>query len=287
VTAEQTPRLDAHVGVGAEPVVRFLSFGAGTQSSVMLMLAIRGEIERPDHVLWADTGFEPRGVYRHVEWAERQCEKAGVLFHRLKATRDLREDFEAFESGERKYWNSRPPLYTKGGIVNRQCTREVKILIIERAQKALLGVKSSRTLRDGAAVVQIGISTDEARRAAPSVHRWYDREYPLIDPLKMSRMDCQAWWDSEYPNVNLPRSVCTICPYKTPSMWRQMRKTAPDDFTEAVEYDERIRRAYIEKTGQEFWLHSSQRPIIDVAEDTGQIALDLEDGVYCAGGCGI
>jgi len=29
----------------------FLSLGAGVQSSVMLMLAIRGEIERPDHAI--------------------------------------------------------------------------------------------------------------------------------------------------------------------------------------------------------------------------------------------
>lgn len=269
------------------PLVRFLSFGAGTQSSVMLMLAIRGEIERPDHVLWADTGFEPRAVYRHVDWSERQCEKAGIPFHRIKALRNLREDFEAFESGDRKYWNSRPPLYTKGGAVQRQCTREVKILVVERAQKALLGAKSTRTIADGAAAVQIGISTDESRRAAPSPHRWYDREYPLIDPLKMSRMDCQAWWDREFPHVHLPRSSCTICPYKTPFMWRQMRETAPEDFAEAVEFDRRIRRAYQDRTGQDFWLHASEKPLPEVAEDTGQMNLDLDDRVYCAGGCGL
>ena len=266
---------------------RFLSFGAGTQSSVMLMLALRGEIERPDHVLWADTGFEPQAVYRHVDWSERQCQKAGVPFHRLKAARNLREDFEAFESGERDHWSTHPPLYTKGGAVHRHCTRDVKIGVLERAQKRLLGTTSSRQLDDGAAVVMIGISTDEARRAAPSPHRWCDREYPLIDPLRMSRMDCQAWWDREFPHINLPRSSCTICPYKTPAMWRQMRETAPEDFAEAVDYDERIRRAYQERTGQTFWLHSSERPIAEIAAETGQGSLDLDDGVYCAGGCGL
>lgn len=267
--------------------VRFFSFGAGTQSSVMLMLALRGEIDRPDYVLWADTGFEPRAVYKHVDWAERQCQKAGVPFHRLSAQRNLRQAFEDFESGRSKHWNSRPPLHYASGLTNRQCTRDVKILVIERAQKRLLGVKSSRQLADGAAIVQIGISTDEARRAAPSPARWYDREYPLIDPLKMSRMDCQAWWDREFPHIHLPRSSCTICPYKTPAMWRQMRETAPEDFSEAVDYDERIRRAYQKRTGQDFWLHSSQRPIAEVAADTGQGSLDLDDGVYCAGGCGL
>lgn len=79
----------------------FLSFGAGVQSSVMLMLAIHNEIERPDHVLWADTGFEPRAVYAHVDWAERQCKKARLPFHRVKANRNLRESFETSSRGSR------------------------------------------------------------------------------------------------------------------------------------------------------------------------------------------
>jgi hypothetical protein len=103
----------------------------------------------------------------------------------------------------------------------------------------------------------------------------------------MSRIDCQSWWDREFPHIHLPRSVCTICPYKTPAMWQRMRESDPEDFAEAVEYEERIRKAYREKTDQEFWLHTSHRPIAEVAADTGQMSMDLEDGIYCAGGCGL
>jgi len=267
--------------------VIFLSFGAGVQSSVMLMLAIRGEIERPEHVIWADTGFEPRAVYRHVDWAEKHCAKARLPFHRVKAPQDLREQFHAFENGEKKYWNARPPLFAKAssGPMRRQCTRDVKINPINKAQLRLMGYKSARGVPPGSAVVQIGISTDEARRASPSRQAWIDRSYPLIDPLKMSRNDCRAWWESNLPHVSLPSSSCTICPFKTPRMWNEMRRVAPDDWAEAVEYDERIRAAYEAKTGQTLYLSNQRLPISKIAADQG--SFELEDDIYCAGGCGL
>jgi len=91
----------------------FLSFGAGVQSSVMLMMAIRGEIERPDHVLFADTCFDPAAVYRHVEWAQKQCAKSDLPFHVVKAKQDLRESFAVFEAGGRKGWANNPPIYVE------------------------------------------------------------------------------------------------------------------------------------------------------------------------------
>lgn len=264
----------------------FLSFGAGVQSSVMLMRAIAGDIERPDHVIWADTGFEPRAVYKHVDWAEKQCVKHGLPFHRVKAKLDLREGFETFESGEKKHWNERPPLWqVGGGPIARQCTRGVKIDPIRKAHIRLLGYKTARGIPDGSGVVQIGISTDESRRAEPSQDAWFDRDYPLIDPLKMSRNDCRSWWQEHYPHVPLPSSSCTICPYKTPRMWREMRDSRPDDWAEAVEYDARIRAAYETRTGKSLYLSNQCVPLSEMTEQQG--SLDLEDAIYCAGGCGL
>lgn len=256
----------------------------------MLMMAIKGEIERPDHVLFADTGFEPAAVYRHVEWAQRQCVKAGIPFHATSAKRNLREEFEAFESGEIAHWNARPPLYVvdRGGrnSMQRQCTSKAKIKPLERKKLELLGFKTARGVPDGAAVVQIGISTDEARRASASQTRWVDRSYPLIDPLKMSRSDCQSWWEANYPHVNLPSSSCVICPYKRAMMWRRMKETAPEDWRVAVEYDSRIRAAYAEK-GQFVYLSGDYLPLDEAELNESQGAFDLEDEIYCAGGCGL
>jgi len=275
----------------------FLSLGAGVQSTVMLMMAIKGEIERPDHVIFADTGFEPRKVYTHVQWCRKQCEKAWIPMHIVKATENMREDFHKFESGEKRNFNNRPPFYVQGkrGAAQtvRQCTRDAKIIPIKRKQLELMGHKTIRTCEDGEAITMIGISTDEARRAGPSQDRWQDRDYPLIDPLKMSRADCQSWWEQNYPHINLPSSSCTICPFKTNKMWLQMKTDAPEDWSEALEYDERFRNAYKNRLrgrkeeGQEFYIHNSFTPLKDVDLNEGQMGFDLEDEIYCAGGCGL
>jgi hypothetical protein len=271
----------------------FLSFGAGVQSSVLLMLAIRGEIEKPDHVIFADTGFEPAGVYEHAAWCEKQCQKAGLPFHRVQARRNMLEEFEAFESDDPgvKHWNSRPPLNVidVGGrnSMKRQCTSKAKIKPLERKKLELLGHKTARGVADGAAVVQIGISTDEARRAAPSPTRWIDRDYPLIDPLKMSRADCQAWWERHYPHKRLTASSCVICPYKTPKMWAAMKRDQSEDFAKAVEYDERFRATYQRKTGQNVYVFRDFKPLAEANLNETQGTLDLDDEIYCAGGCGL
>jgi 3'-phosphoadenosine 5'-phosphosulfate sulfotransferase (PAPS reductase)/FAD synthetase len=271
----------------------FLSLGAGVQSTVLLMLAIRGEIERPDHVIFADTGFEPAAVYRHVEWCRRQSEKAGIPFHVVKAPLDMREDFEAFERGDKKYFDARPPLYvTQCGEVGnsqarRQCTDRAKIRPVQRKQIELLGRATARGLPDGIAITMVGISTDEARRAAPSREKWIDRVFPLIDPLKMSRADCQAWWEKHYPHVRLVASSCVICPYKTPAMWAAMKRDQPEDWMQATEYDARMRAAYELRTGQSTYLHRDFLPLDQAELNEGQGSLALDDEIYCAGGCGL
>ena len=80
----------------------FLSLGGGVQSSVMLMLAIRGEIARPDHVLFADTGWDGERTLDHVAWCEAQCVKAEIPFHRV-TNGNIREDMmvaRTADSGE-------------------------------------------------------------------------------------------------------------------------------------------------------------------------------------------
>jgi hypothetical protein len=49
--------------------IRYISLGAGVQSSVMALMAARGEIgPMPDCAVFADTQWEPAGVYEHLGW---------------------------------------------------------------------------------------------------------------------------------------------------------------------------------------------------------------------------
>ena len=54
--------------------LQVLSLGAGVQSSCMALMAEQGYegFEKPDCAIFADTGWEPAAVYRHLDWLETQ-----------------------------------------------------------------------------------------------------------------------------------------------------------------------------------------------------------------------
>lgn len=272
--------------------MRFLSLGAGVQSSVMLMMALRGEIERPDHVIFSDVGWESLHIYLHVDWLQQQCEKNGVPFHRVSAG-NIREDMvQSRNAGSGEYagrWASMPLFVDTGkgveGRIRRQCTAEYKIAPIVKKQRELMGYKPRQRIPAGAAEVMVGISTDEARRVTPAAEAWIDKVYPLIDPLKMSRADCQKWWSENYPHRRLVKSSCLGCPNTSDRQWLEMKLNRPDEWEDVCQFDDLIRNA----TGMRgtSYLHRSLRPLREVPLGEGQTNFDLEDALYCSGGCGL
>ncbi len=55
--------------------------GAGTQSEAIYYLIRDGLIERPDHVIFADTGGEPAAVYAKAAYLRQGYESLGIPFH--------------------------------------------------------------------------------------------------------------------------------------------------------------------------------------------------------------
>lgn len=59
-------------GEGGEPSpirLRVLSLGAGVQSTTLALMAAHGEIgPMPDCAIFADTHWEPKAVYAHLNW---------------------------------------------------------------------------------------------------------------------------------------------------------------------------------------------------------------------------
>src|ERR1044071_2948948 len=55
------------------PQIRVLSLGAGVQSTTLALMAARNEFSDPlDAAIFADTGWDPAAVYRHLDWLETQ-----------------------------------------------------------------------------------------------------------------------------------------------------------------------------------------------------------------------
>ena len=282
----------------AARVLRVLSLGAGVQSSTCLLMSLAGELPRLDAAVFADTGWEPKAVYQHLERLEATAQAGGVPVHRVGAgnlRRDALDPDHHFAS---------LPLFVRRadggrGMIRRQCTREYKLTPIRRQVRALY----ERAGRPSGGVEQwLGISLDETHRMRASDVRYITLRYVLVEQ-RMTRADCQRWLDAHgWPGV--PRSSCIGCPYHSDRQWVELREHAPQEWADAVAFDRAIRHGHpaaIHKTalrGKAF-LHPSLRPLdqVDLAPPTrvgrsdadAAKAADEADGFGndCQGVCGV
>lgn len=237
--------------------LNLISLGAGVQSTTMALMAARGLIDpMPDAAIFADTGDEPVGVYRHLDWL---C--SGVLpfpVHRVQYKGRLSDMVIA---GEKE---ARPPFFVrtkKGrGMLGRQCTRNYKLVPIRRQTRKLLGVGPRSYVPPGSAVSWVGISVDEIIRAKPSGLLYVVNRHPLLE-LGLMRSDCLAWLsDHGYPRP--PKSSCIYCPYQSDAQWVDRRDNHPEEWAEAVAFDLAIRSPDLLKLyGTEAFVHGSLTPL--------------------------
>ena len=55
----------------AKKHLRVLSLGAGVQSSTLALMINDGEIPMVDCGIFSDVGAEPKTVYEHLDWLEK------------------------------------------------------------------------------------------------------------------------------------------------------------------------------------------------------------------------
>jgi hypothetical protein len=268
--------------------LRVLSLGAGVQSTTLLLMMLEGEIEMADHVIFADTGWEPKPVYEHLEYLKQLIDEAGIPFHMVTAG-NIRAD--ALSENSRF---ASMPLHTmspegKKGLVRRQCTNEYKIQPLLKKQRELAGLKKGQRCKDHLITTIIGISWDESQRMRDAAFSWIKNEYPLVD-RRITRQDCIDWCESKgYKRP--PRSACIGCPFKSDDQWRLLRDEMPEAWADAVEFDNDI-RVLLTKKGSRFtsvpYLHSSCTPL-----DQADLRTNDEKGVMslfdmeCEGMCGL
>lgn len=258
-----------------------LSLGAGVQSTCLALMAARGEVEKVDAAIFADTMWEPRDVYEHLDWLE---EELPYPVHRVSHG-DLRKDvLLSAREGKRV---ATPPFFTDQGdgvgLLMRQCTKEYKIDPIYRKVRELLGLKKGQRVPEGVKVRNfMGISLDEIQRMKESPHKWMENIFPLVEK-RMSRHDCLRWLEkSGYPRP--PRSACVGCPYHSLKEWRSIRED-PDEWDDVVKFDREIRGG-LKGTKSALYLHRSLKPLdeVDLSTDVEQGQLTFLD--ECDGMCG-
>ncbi|WP_273381616.1 hypothetical protein [Symbiobacterium thermophilum] len=290
-----------------EPRMRVLSLGAGVQSTTLILMAARGEFDsRPDVAIFADTGWEPKRVYEHLAWLEREV--GGVIPILRVSAGNIREDSLRSKDGKHRF--AALPFFVKSptgaaeGRLRRQCTREYKIEPITRKIRELLGLQPGERMT-GRVEQWFGISADEIYRVKDNRYPWIDNRYPLIE-RGMTRQDCLDWLSAHgYPTP--PRSSCIGCPYHDDAYWLDMRENHPEEWADACDYDEQIRTG-LKGVLQEAYLHRMLIPLRDVPltpeekheyrkrllDDAGQLhlwdALETMESSFdeeCEGMCGV
>ena len=110
-------------------ITRVLSLGAGTQSTVLALMAEQGYggISRPDFAIFADTGWEPLAVYQHLEWLKSELSYEVVTV----SAGNIKENILAGTNPEGGKFLDLPAflinLDGNESISARQCTRHYKL----------------------------------------------------------------------------------------------------------------------------------------------------------------
>lgn len=244
--------------------LRLLSLGAGVQSTVLALMAAERTLPDLDAAVFADTGWEPRRVYDHLDRLEQVLAAAGVPLYRV-SNGNLRAD--AIDPAHRY---ASVPYFVRNpdgseGMGRRQCTSEYKLAPIGRKVRELLGASAPdfRRVPKGRVAEQwIGFSTDEIHRVSDKDGVSYVRKrYPLLE-LGMDRKACERWLRA-HGWAGVAKSACIGCPYHGNKQWRDLRDNHPDEWADAVAFDEEIRKGGargLPLNGEAF-LHRSRLPL--------------------------
>ena len=262
-----------------------ISLGAGVQSSVMAIMAAKGDFPPVDCAIFADTGYEPKAVYTYLEFLKKILPYPVYLVEKG----NIRDDMLAAK-GTTNFVVA--PFFTqnkitgKKGMVMRQCTNDYKIQPIRTKIRELCNVKKGKHFPKDKYVEQwIGISTDEAGRMKPARDKYILNRHPLIE-AKMSRQDCIDYLKKE--KIPLPeKSACIVCPYHNDAYWHFMKTERPSEFADAVDFDKQVRNIS-RKEDEQLYAHRSCKPLDEVEfnkkEDDKQLDMFNNE---CEGMCGV
>jgi hypothetical protein len=272
---------------------RILSLGAGVQSSTLALMAEHGDVSPFDAAIFADTQNEPKKVYEWLAWLKTQL---SYPVYEVTAGDLGYDSITPRVSGKTgNIYNRKliPAYFDNGnggrGLLGRKCTAEYKVRALVKKQREL--AKIPRGCKDIRVKVAIGISYDEVERMKPSQVPWAESHWPLVD-LKMTRDDCFAWM-AKHGFPTPPRSACRFCPFHSDAEWIRLRDEEPEEFAQAVAFDEQLRYVSSLATGSaqlkgDVYLHSTLKPLRDVVfKDVPSHAQVSQFGNECEGLCGV
>ncbi|WP_411150557.1 phosphoadenosine phosphosulfate reductase [Streptomyces sp. A30] len=264
--------------------MKVISYGGGVQSTALLVLAARKEIDFRTF-LFANVGDDsehPATLAYVREIAIPYAARAGIEVHELKRRRRDGTTETLMQRLNRPDTRSIPiPVRMANGAPGRRnCTADFKIKVVGR------WLREHGATADHPAAVGIGISLDEIHRANRRRSESHELiEYPLLD-LGLRRDDCERIIAEAGLPVP-PKSSCFFCPFRTVGAWRHQRRHEPELFALSVRLEETIngRRAAIGRDAVYLTRYGIPLPqaIPDASPSDGSV--DEDEGACDSGWC--
>lgn len=268
--------------------VHVISYGGGTQSTALVLLALEGKINGviPDYIIMSDLHWEKHLVEPFVK---KFNEYIKDRFDREIIFADAGNIYKKTLNGARNGTRfASMPLYTNNDenervIIRRQCTYEYKIKPVNNKIRELLGYEPRQKVKE---IVHLwkGISTDEIQRVKPiEKPKWIIAEHPIVDVLWKDRSFCIKYVEDSGLGTP-PSSSCKGCPFHSNEEWLDVKRNDPEGWKQALELDEAIRK--IKNMRHETFLHKSGKPLKDVDLNEDQMDIDMFIN-ECEGMCGV
>src|ERR1019366_3747148 len=158
--------------------MKILSFGGGVQTITLAVMSALGDFERPDAMIFADTGWEPKKTYEYIDWF-----KGWLFMHGMSLIVRSKGNIRADALTGARFASM--PVFTvdehgKKGMLMRQCTNEYKVQVVYKAVREFMGLKKFQRIKEPVEI-WLGISCDEASRQKDSRIKWLKNRYPLIE----------------------------------------------------------------------------------------------------------
>lgn len=248
-----------------------LSFGAGTQSTAILLL-MKYEKERflekvglfPEQIIFANTQAENRESLLNLEKCHKELFPITIVENKRRNALTRPQDIPVYFQGEQGKKTTMNNL--------RHCTTEWKIKPINKELTRLYPRKNKKK----PVALMLGISTDEITRMKINKLKSIENIYPLID-LNLSRQDCyqilvKYGWESV-------KSSCYMCPYQA-KRWRDNQ-----EIDKAIAYEKNLQS--ISRYKKTPYLHPFAIPLEDAYQiESTQVELWNIDN-ECDGVCGV
>lgn len=261
------------------PTLRILSHGGGVQTSTLMLMAERGEIDPIDAAVMGDPKNEPKAVYDYLRYISEQTSIPLIVTSKGDILEHVRRSKSAADG---RQLVTLPYYMGDGGQMMRTCTKSLKIDAVTQQVRTMLGLRKGQRVPAGVQVeVLIGISTDEKLRAGGfAAEPWQTVRYPLLE-ADMSFASCIRWLE-ERQYRRPPRSRCIICPYRSNESWRALTQ---DEFDLACEVDDQLRADGKPPRGMKSlaYLHRDRVPLRQV-DLTREDMFPQDD---CMGACGV